>query len=235
MLLVLLVSEETVPSDLKHIVPHMRGRNQRSLGRTKFAATKTRNRNIGREQLKPLFTVHAGEFLVGCEIEKRYPRVNVWLPAKDTGVDFLLTDKDNTRILSLQVKFSRDYLATHLRQFGKTLRACGWWTPTRHQLDNSRAEYWVFVLFGFGSRSAEFIFIKPSELRKRMNAIHGPTLSKFQSYLWVTHQGKCFETRGLSRHNQQLVADGQFSDEARDFSAYLNNWAPIQTLNGLTA
>jgi hypothetical protein len=25
--------------------------------------------------VKPLFTVHAGEFLVGCEIEKRFPRV----------------------------------------------------------------------------------------------------------------------------------------------------------------
>jgi hypothetical protein len=30
--------------------------------------------------VKPLFTVHAGEFIVGCEIEKQFRRVNVWLP-----------------------------------------------------------------------------------------------------------------------------------------------------------
>jgi hypothetical protein len=30
-----------------------------------------------RSPLKPLFTVHAGEFLVGCEIERRFRDVNI--------------------------------------------------------------------------------------------------------------------------------------------------------------
>jgi hypothetical protein len=37
--------------------------------------------------MKSLFTIHAGEFLVSEAIERKFPKVNVWVPAKDTGVD----------------------------------------------------------------------------------------------------------------------------------------------------
>jgi hypothetical protein len=164
--------------------------------------------------LKPLFTVHAGEFLVGCEIEKRYPHVNVWIPAKDTSIDFLLTDNDNLKTLSLQVKFSRDYVATHAKEFGNKLRAFGWWKPTRQQIEKSRAQYWVFVLFGFATSSTEFIFIKPDALLKRLNEIHGQTVDPFHIYLWVTRQGKCFETRGLNDGERRLlVVEGQIGNK----------------------
>jgi hypothetical protein len=63
--------------------------------------------------VKPLFTTHAGEFVVGDYIERKFPRVNVWVPTKDTGVDLSISGKKNKRVLSLQVKFSRDFLATH--------------------------------------------------------------------------------------------------------------------------
>ena len=64
--------------------------------------------------MKPLFTSHAGEFVVGEYIERKYPRVNVWVPTKDTGVDLLISGKKNKRVLSLQVKFSRDSPDTHM-------------------------------------------------------------------------------------------------------------------------
>ena len=59
--------------------------------------------------MKPIFTIHAGKFLVDHEIERKFRRVNVWIPAKDTGVDLLVSSNDNTTTVSLQVKFSRDY------------------------------------------------------------------------------------------------------------------------------
>ena len=92
--------------------------------------------------MKPLFTVHAGEFLAGCEIERKF-RVNVWIPAKDTGVDFLVSDRNNRTTASIQVKFSRNYLVTNMKDavFHANLRTTGWWTPTRKQIENSRAEY----------------------------------------------------------------------------------------------
>jgi hypothetical protein len=85
--------------------------------------------------MKPLFTIHAGEYLVGSHIEQHYGKVNVWVPSKDTGVDLLLSNRDATRTVSIQVKFSKDFLSTIMnpifRQKGSQLKSCGWWTINR--------------------------------------------------------------------------------------------------------
>jgi hypothetical protein len=60
--------------------------------------------------MRPLFTVHAGEFLVGQHIEASFKDKNVWVPTKDGGVDLLVTNLANTKTVTLQVKFSRDFL-----------------------------------------------------------------------------------------------------------------------------
>jgi hypothetical protein len=74
--------------------------------------------------VKPLFTIHAGEFVVGDFIEGKFSGVNLWVPTRDTGIDLLATDSKNQKAVSLQVKFSRDYSARHI--FQKRLKACGW-------------------------------------------------------------------------------------------------------------
>lgn len=182
--------------------------------------------------MKALFTIHAGEFLVGCEIERRFRNLNVWIPARDTGIDLLVSNRDNTSTVSLQVKYSRDYVSTHIRDtYVNNLRACGWWTPTRRQIAESPAQYWVFVLFGIENRNTDYIIIRPDELLRRFSSIHGTETSRYQSYLWVTRRGKCFETRGLNNEDRGLVADGRFKHNIRDFTACLNNWAPIEKVN----
>jgi hypothetical protein len=62
--------------------------------------------------MRPIFTVHAGEFLVGQYIESRFKGTNVWVPTKDRGFDLLITNGTHKKTLSLQVKFSRDFLPT---------------------------------------------------------------------------------------------------------------------------
>jgi hypothetical protein len=185
--------------------------------------------------MKPLFTIHAGELLVEHEIQRRFALTNVWIPTKDTGVDLLVSNRANTKTVSLQVKFSRDYLVSPIKKnaaFLSELRAGGWWTPTRQQIKKKPgAKYWVFVLVGFANRSTDFIIIKPDELLKRLDRIHRGKPNKFQSYLWVTKQGRCFETRGLSRSAQKLIAEGNFEDADRDFTEYLDYWEPIKKLN----
>lgn len=169
---------------------------------------------------------------MGDHIEQKFRRVNVWVPSRDTGTDLLVTDSENERTVSLQVKFSRDFLATHMSSiFQKPLRACGWWSLNRDKIANSKADYWVFVLVGFEHRSTDFVIIKPTELLNRLDTIHkkGKTI---QSYLWVTEKNRCWETRGLKRQEQLAIAQGEDSSGERDFSAYLNNWGPIQALNG---
>jgi len=181
--------------------------------------------------VRPLFTVHAGEFVAGDFIERTFRHVNVWLPAKDTGVDLLVSDAKNKKVVSLQVKFSRDFLTTHhAAEFQKPLRACGWWTLDRRKLEHSPADYWVFVIVGFAGRSTDFVIIKPDELLRRLYTIHGKP-KKIQSYLWITEKHSCWETRGLKHSDQLLIAQGEFNNTERDFTPYLNNWQPIKALN----
>jgi hypothetical protein len=78
--------------------------------------------------MKPLFTVHAGEYLVGDHIERTYPGWNVWVPSKDTGVDLLVTDKRNQKTVSLQVKFSGLQPDAWVPPSAKPSPAAGWWT-----------------------------------------------------------------------------------------------------------
>jgi hypothetical protein len=35
--------------------------------------------------MKPIFTIHAGEYLVGSHIESKFKKLNVWLPTKARG------------------------------------------------------------------------------------------------------------------------------------------------------
>ena len=182
--------------------------------------------------MRPLFTIHAGEFVVGDHIERNFRNVNLWVPSRDTGTDLLVTDSKNKKAVSLQIKFSRDFLATHMPSiFQKPLRACGWWSLNREKIAKSTADYWVFVLVGFERRSTDFVIIKPSDLLARLDAIHGKK-KIIQSYIWVTEKSRCWETRGLKRQDHLSIAQGQYSNRTRDLSAYLNNWNPVQALNG---
>jgi hypothetical protein len=79
--------------------------------------------------MRPIFTIHAGEFLVGEYLERTFKSVQIWVPAKGTGIDLLVTDSRNTKAVSFQVKFSRNFLTTYMDTlFQQPMRACGWFT-----------------------------------------------------------------------------------------------------------
>jgi len=192
-------------------------------------------RSRGGIRVKSIFTIHAGEFLVGSEIEKNFPGLHVWVPSRDTGIDLLVTDPACRRSVSLQVKFSRDFLVTHMKDvYQPKLRACGWWKFDQRRLGRSNADYWVLVLVAFQQRSIDYVVVRPTELAKRLQAIHGHALS-FQSYFWVTAADRCFETRGLKEHEQLGVAAGSFRSADRNFSKFLNDWSCLDKLRPRTA
>jgi len=126
--------------------------------------------------MKPLFTVHAGEYLVGSHIETRYPKWNVWVPSKDTGIDLLVTNARNTKAVSLQVKFSKDFNPTHRQIILQAkLKAAGWWTHQEEKIRNSQADFWVFVLPSFTEHQTSFIVLPPADLLRRLRRIHSKT------------------------------------------------------------
>ena len=177
--------------------------------------------------MKPLFTIHAGEFLVASYIEQQFKNYLIWVPSRDSGVDLLLTDHDCKTAVSIQVKFSRDFLATHMSDALRPgLKACGWFTLKRQKIAQSTAKFWIFVLYPFHQKEVDFLIATPSAILDLLTSVHG-NRSVFQSYIWVTKDKRCWETRGLSREDQLLVSKGSYQNPARDLSTYLNNWSPI--------
>jgi len=177
--------------------------------------------------MKPLFTIHAGKFLVASYIEQQFRKYLVWVPSRDSGVDLLLTDLNCTAAVSVQVKFSRDFLATHMSDALRPgLKACGWFTLKRQKIAQSTAKLWIFVLYPFNQKEVDFVIIPPSALLDLLTSLHGQRTS-FQSYMWVTKDKRCWEARGLSREEHLSISKGSYRNSAREFTRYLNNWAPI--------
>jgi len=186
--------------------------------------------NSMEENMKPIFTIHAGEYLVGTYIEKHYKECELWIPSKDTGIDFLITNKkDRRKNVSIQVKFSKDFLPEMNPIFHEKLSACGWWTLNPDKILSSSADFWIIAPYSFSNKNIEFIIIEPEELYKRLVAIHGSGKKSLTTYLWVSKTDKCIETRGLKKNDvDMLIDDFNIDNEYRDFSEYLNNWDKIE-------
>lgn len=185
--------------------------------------------------MQAIFTIHAGEYLVGSHIEQNLmdgsgKKFRVWVPSKDKGIDLLLTNYDNSKTASLQVKFSKDFLVTHGRpEYQNKLLSCGWWTLKPTKIEESIADFWVFVLHTFNQQNMQFVIISPRELKRRLDLIHSDVKS-LQTYLWVTKDNECWETRGLKKEDTDLILQKKYSGqdkESRDFSKFLNDWNAI--------
>lgn len=180
--------------------------------------------------MKPIFSIHAGEYLVGSHIEAKYKDFNIWLPSKDTGIDLLVTNKTSTKAVSLQVKFSKDYFGSeHGRSeiIAPKVKAGGWWKFELEKIKESKADLWILVVYGFVSKNYDFVIIEPAELFNRYKQLNR-NQKTIQSYIWVTVSKKCWETRGLRKVHETAIANDTFTDSVRDLTAYLNNWNKLE-------
>ena len=177
--------------------------------------------------MKTLFTVHAGEYLVCSYIEAHFRDLSVWIPSKDTGIDFLVTNKRQTRAVSLQVKYSKDFNISHDPMLISKILAAGWWNLDRKKIQSSTADFWVFVLPSFLEHQTSYVIVPQRELFKRHTSIFGRK-QRVDSYLWVTKCNECWETRGLRKDDKEILAFGRYKNADRNFTPYLNNWDLIR-------
>ena len=179
--------------------------------------------------MQSLFTIHAGEYLVGSYIEKHFTKYNVWLPSKDSGIDLLVTNAKNNKTVALQVKYSKDYTTTYMTsQFDNCFRSWGWWTLNPQKIKTSKADLWVFVMQSFAQKSIECVVIPPKLLLSTLKEIHGSQITRYQTYMWVRDDNTCWETRGLSKPEKQSLAKKDCEEEKRNLTAYLNNWSVMK-------
>jgi hypothetical protein len=179
--------------------------------------------------MRPMFTVHVGEYLVGEHIERTHPRWSEWVPSKDTGIDLLVSDPKNRKMVLLQVKFSKDFNPTHSSPLMQgRLLATGWWTHDPRRIRESPANLWVFALPAFVEKQTSFVILPPAELLWRFTAIHGKGSKRIHWYFRVTKSNRCWETRGLAKADEELVTLDRFECGDRDFTMYLNHGKQLE-------
>ena len=182
--------------------------------------------------MRPLFTIHAGEFLVGEYLEKHFKHLNVWIPSKDTGVDLLITNKKNSNPISIQVKLSRDYATTESKdEVSKIQLAGGWLILDHNKIQFSPADYWVFILVShLKGVQPQHIIIRPEELLKKLIATHGKR-TKYHFYPWILTDGRALDGRGMSKNDKKLLIKNELPLDSRDLSPYLSNWDMFRKLS----
>jgi len=164
-----------------------------------------------------VYQTHFAEDIVKEKLQKVFQnKVNVWVPTKDTGVDILLTDKQNNKIASLQVKWSKNYNSDYQNKnsYG------GWFAFKKKKIENSKADYWVLVVPSNFEKKFQFMVIKPSEMveiYQKLDLYH----DTINSYIDIVGD-KVYESRGLPNNQRNLETLQNFED--REISMYLNNW-----------
>jgi hypothetical protein len=174
--------------------------------------------------MKPIFTIHEGEFLVGDYINRRFRhKYNVWVPTKDSGVDLLVTRKGGKgRAVGLQVKFSRSFDIP--KELTRHVLATSWYTLDPKKIRQSEADLWVFVFMTL-RLERYFVLLPTTELRKR---IPRSCKSKWNLYLWAYSDGACYQVRDLNLEGRLNAVRRGVKDRSRDFSKWFENWSLLQ-------
>jgi len=175
--------------------------------------------------MKPLFTIHEGEFLVGDHINRKLGhKYDVWVPTKDTGVDLLVTRKRlRGKAVGLQVKFSRGF--TIGEEMARHLIATSWFTLDPKKIRSSQADLWVFVILTL-KHEEHFVVIPTRELRKRIPR-GNPKI--WHLYLWVYDDGSCYQVRDLGKEDRLDTAHRGVRERRHDFSEWLEHWGLLDT------
>ena len=178
--------------------------------------------------MKPLFTIHGGEYLFGNELEARFPELRIWIPSKDDGIDFLLTNREHQKPLTIQIKYSRDFNWSHGNIILKPhTKSAAWYSLNREKIENSKADYWVLVNYDGFKRSADYIFIKPTELLAKFDALNRKA-KRIECYVMVTENMKCYETRNLRKPDYPLLLSGALDKTQRNLTHHLERWDIIE-------
>jgi len=177
--------------------------------------------------MKPIFTIHEGEFLVGDHINRKFGRkYNVWVPTKDSGVDLLVTRKTGGgKPVGLQVKFSRSFDTSD--ELTRHVLATSWYTLDPKKVRQSQADLWVFVFMTL-RHERYFVLLPTSELRKRIPRSCG---AKWNLYLWAYADGSCYQVRDLNLEGRLNAVHRGVQDRYRDFSNWFENWQLLEKLS----
>jgi hypothetical protein len=72
------------------------------------------------------------------------------------------------------------------------------------------------------------VVIDPKELLSKLIKVHGKS-SRYNFYLWIRDcDHLALDGRGMSKSNKNDFLKGEYVLGARDYSEYIENWAPLK-------
>ena len=193
--------------------------------------------------MRPIFTIHAGEFIFGEEVERVAPKARLWMPTKDTGVDFFITGALRKSGVGVQVKMSRDYRPLQASsKFDEALEGAGWFVFSAKKLATSEADIWSLLVVSRERRKRPyFINIPPRVLLENLRRVHGEQTS-YHLYVWVISARKiagnpssnellCLEGRNIKEEGKAAIVTGDFQFGDRNLTKYLESWEFLERLS----
>ncbi len=170
--------------------------------------------------MKPIFTIHEGEFLVGDHISRALGRrFSVWVPASDQGIDLLVTPtRGRGRPVGIQVKASRGYGIP--KEFGGRVLATSWFSLKPKGIRKSHADLWALVIVTPGG-DRHFVVIPRKELKRRIPRGAG---KMWNLYLWVCQGGACYQLRGVGKADRFWSVNRGSTRKNDDYSEWLERW-----------
>lgn len=175
--------------------------------------------------MKPIFTIHAGEYLAGSEIERQCPDWEIWIPSRDTGIDLLMRHKRTGKTKTIQVKFSKSFTEDfYSPEIGQYFNTQGWWALKKQKIEISKAEYWVFVLYSFHTTKNDFLIFTKKELISLFKKLGKWDKEIIQTYFWTLKNGTAFEGRGLKKRERTELIENPKKFKNREITKHLNGW-----------
>lgn len=180
--------------------------------------------------MKPLFTIHEGEFLVGDHIARTKNlsrRFEVYVATKDEGTDLLLARRrGKSRPIRLQVKCSRSFDGAAGKKVPtEAFSALGWYVlnkaklKIKNKLKASPSDFWIFVVHTFEHKK-HFVVVPVAELRRR--ARKAKRGNRWHLYLTVLEGGRCYDLRGVKNADAKRAVSTRKIQGHLDYSDYLD-------------
>lgn len=175
----------------------------------------------------PFISLHPGEVFVGNFIESNFKRLNLWIPAKDSGVDLLVTSISNNSSISIQVKSSRDYNM----MVDSGIKSGSFFNVRRNNLISSPAKLWIFVQHSARSKGwcQDYIVFERDELVVQLEEVFGSP-EQYTIYFSITGDGRVWITRGVPRKSLANMYGGDPAYRNREVLGKLNNWEALKSL-----
>jgi hypothetical protein len=168
--------------------------------------------------------------LVASRIQKKHKEYVVWLPSTDKRVDLIVTNPPNMKMASIKIWRSKNF--NHLNTpFASDFKYFGWWTLPVEKTTPT-IDLCVLICRGSTEKETSLVVAEHGDFIERLVGLRQGHANKgmVSTYLWITNNNQCWETRELNQEEKVSIGKGEFRNPKRDFTSYLDSWDRLERI-----